>query len=49
MVVCGDCVVVEYTGRLAGLSSGAKKFGGGGKTIPGTRGPGGTSVELSVG
>ncbi|KAE9543854.1 hypothetical protein AGLY_001978, partial [Aphis glycines] len=37
----------ELDTAFSGFSKGPKKFGGGGKTIPGTNGPGGTLVEFS--
>lgn len=48
VVVVVVVVVLTRIGFIRGLSNGAKKFGGGGKTIPGTKGPGGTCVELSI-
>lgn len=52
VVVETGAAVVGFCGGLMVLEGGfnlPKKFGGGGRTIPGTNGPGGTALELSLG
>lgn len=49
VVVCGFFFLAGFGGVFLFSSNGAKKFGGGGSMMPGTKGPGGTSVELSFG